>query len=398
MLKPDLIKDYNKTTNYDIVQMNQKLVLAVLGTFVFSLIFVTNPVFADQTLVYHGKNVIESPPEFAGTTFHFLIRGNDATVIFPGQHGIEVTRMDITPSETCVQTKHTFCFDGLVTAVKNPQMHQPGDKVSITLDLENKKQVGTAQSGPMIGMTVTTNIERMNIKSNAPYTLAVTREGGFAGFAPKTMTFDSSSGMITITEGESTTNVPLDANAIQEIDQIFKKSNLLNMVSKKYLPNQGAADYFSYNLELTQGVFQTGFSWTDASDGVPEALRELQNKIWTTGELNIPIPTDIVYGELAIIEIAKTFVLLSPTFAFDGIEDTLEFGPITIMESFPEQYALDIKFTSSHGGFGDRTDQMVTQALSPHTMSVVISGGNVISAVTDDTWDELNNQYIEPQN
>ncbi len=374
--------------------MNQKLTLAIFGMFVFSLVSVTNPAFADQTFVYHGKNVIESPSEFAGTTFHFLIRGNDATVVFPGQKGIEVTRMDIVPSNACVQTKSTFCFDGLVTAVKNPQMHQPGDKISIVLDLENKKQIGTAQSGSMIGMTVTTNIERMSIKSNAPYTLAVTREGGFAAFAPKTMMFDSSNGMITITEGESTTNVPLDTNAIQEIDQIFKKSNLLNIEVQNYPPNEGSADYFSYDLQLVQGVFQTKFSWTDASNDVPDALKELQNKIWTSGELNMPIPTDIVYDDVMIMEIAKMFVLSSPTFAFDGMEDTLEFGSITILESFPEQYVLDVNFTSSHGGFGDRTDQIVTQVLSPHTMKIIISEGNVISAIIDNTWDDLNNQYV----
>jgi hypothetical protein len=376
--------------------MNKNVGLAVCGLIAFILIVQANPASAEQfMLIYHGKNVIESPPEFAGLTFHFLINNDKATVVSAGQAGLEVVRMDLTPSDVCIQTQSTLCFEGVVTEVKNPQIHQVGDVVSFTIDLVNKKQIGTAKSGPMEGMSVTMNIERMNLKSTASYTLEITREGGFAGFAPKTMTFDSESGMIVIAEGQSMINVPLDDATIEKIDQAFQKSKLLNISADTYLPNDGAADYFAYNLKLNQGVFEKEFSWTDASDAAPGILRELHQIIWSAGEENIPMPVDIpVYDDQTITEIANEFVLSSPTFAFDGMEDTLEFGPITILESFPEQYKLDVMFTSSHGGFGDRTDQMVTQALTPHVMQIIISEGVVISAVTDDTWDEMNNQYI----
>lgn len=376
--------------------MNKILGLVVFGLIAFILIAQTNPASAGQSmLVYHGKNVIESPPEFAGLAFHFLINNDKATVVSVGQAGLEVVRMDLTTSDVCIQTQSTLCFEGVVTEVKNPQIHQIGDEISFTLDLANKKQIGTAKSGSMEGMSVTMNIERMNLKSTAPYTLEVTREGGFAGFAPKTMTFDSENGMIVITEGQSKINVPLDASTIEEIDQAFQKSKLFNILVDDYLPNEGAADYFAYNLHLTQGVFEKEFSWTDASDATPNILQELHQIIWSAGEENTPIPVDIpAYDDQTIIEIANEFVLSSPTFAFDGMEDTLEFGPITILESFPEQYMLDVMFTSNHGGFGDRTDQIVTQALTPHVMEIIISEGAVISAVTDETWDELNNQYV----
>jgi hypothetical protein len=376
--------------------MNKNVGLAVCGLIAFILIVQANPASAEQfMLIYHGKNVIESPPEFAGLTFHFLINNDKATVVSAGQAGLEVVRMDLTPSDVCIQTQSTLCFEGVVTEVKNPQIHQVGDVVSFTIDLVNKKQIGTAKSGPMEGMSVTMNIERMNLKSTASYTLEITREGGFAGFAPKTMTFDSESGMIVIAEGQSMINVPLDDATIEKIDQAFQKSKLLNISADTYLPNDGAADYFAYNLKLNQGVFEKEFSWTDASDAAPGILRELHQIIWSAGEENIPMPVDIpVYDDQTITEIANEFVLSSPTFAFDGMEDTLEFGPITILESFPEQYKLDVMFTSSHGGFGDRIDQIVTQALTPHVMQIIISEGVVISAVTDDTWDEMNNQYI----
>ncbi|WP_100182067.1 hypothetical protein [Candidatus Nitrosotenuis aquarius] len=365
-----------------------------LGLVALTILVQTGSAFAED-LVYHGKNVIESPPEFAGSAFHFIINGDKATVVSAGASGLEIVRMDIAPSEMCIQTESTLCFDGGVTEVKNPQIHQVGDLISFIIDFTNKKQIGTAKSGPMTGMTVTMNIDRMNIKSLEPYSISVSREGGFAGFAQKTMTFDSEAGMIIITEGESETNVPLDEDTIQEIDQIFQKSKLLNMDSGDYPANEGSADYFAYSLTLDQGIFQKQFTWTDASDGAPEILRELQNTIWVIGEENIPMPVDIpIYDEETITEIAREFVVSSPTFAFDGMEETLEFGSITILESFPEQHVIDATFTSSHGGYGDRTDQVVTQVLTPHIMEIIISEGAVISAVIDGEWDEMNNQFV----
>ena len=388
-LKPNLIKSYNQIVTKII--MNQRMGLAVLGLLTFTVLFSADSASADQSvLVYHGKNVIESPPEFAGMAFHFLINNDKATVISAGQAGLEVVRMDITPSDVCIQTQSTLCLDGIVTDVKNPQIHQVGDEISFTIDFANKKQVGTAKSGPMEGMSVTMNIERMNIRSDAPFTLSASREGGFAAFPPKTTTYDSATGDITVSEGETETSRSLIQSEINEIMQILKQSKLLNMQNQNYEPTQGSADYFTYQLTLDQGIFQKEFTWTDTSENVPAILQALQNKVWAIGEMDESSTSDMD----DITEIAREFVMSSPTFAFDGMEDTLEFGPITALESFPEQYRIETTFTSSHGGYGDRTDQIVTQVLTPHTMEIIISEGQVISAVTDEKWDELNNQYV----
>jgi exosome complex RNA-binding protein Csl4 len=41
---------------------------------------------------------------------------------------------------------------------------------------------------------------------------------------------------------------------------------------------------------------------------------------------------------------------------------------------------------------------MLAQVITHHKMDIIVSEGNVISAVTDDTWDELNHQYVlKPQ-
>jgi hypothetical protein len=56
---------------------------------------------------------------------------------------------------------------------------------------------------------------------------------------------------------------------------------------------------------------------------------------------------------------------------------------------------IKMAFDSAHGGYGNREGQMLTQVITPHKMGIVVSEGKVISAVTDETWDELNLQYVQ---
>lgn len=94
------------------------------------------------------------------------------------------------------------------------------------------------------------------------------------------------------------------------------------------------------------------------------------------------------------MEVARKYIVASPTFAFDGIPETLDVEDVSVMESYPVQYRIKIAFDSSHGGFGNREGQMLTQVITPHKVDILVSDGEVISAVTDETWDELNHQYV----
>jgi len=94
------------------------------------------------------------------------------------------------------------------------------------------------------------------------------------------------------------------------------------------------------------------------------------------------------------MDLAKKYIVTSPTFAFDGLLETLDVEDVSILKSNPVQYSIKIAFDSAHGGFGDREGQMLTQAITPHKVEILVSEGKVISAVTDGTWDELNHQYV----
>ena len=91
-----------------------------------------------------------------------------------------------------------------------------------------------------------------------------------------------------------------------------------------------------------------------------------------------------------VLGIAQEFIKSSPTFLFDGIPDTLSLELVTIRESFPEQYVIEGDFDSLHGGYGDRTDVMVIQVITPHKINLVVISEQVTSAIMDEKWDELN--------
>lgn len=92
--------------------------------------------------------------------------------------------------------------------------------------------------------------------------------------------------------------------------------------------------------------------------------------------------------------VAQKFIVTSHTFAFDGNINTLDTEYVGSTKSIPPQYMIKIAFDSTHGGFGNREGQMLTQVITPHKMELIVSEGTVISAVTDEVWDELNNQFI----
>ena len=90
------------------------------------------------------------------------------------------------------------------------------------------------------------------------------------------------------------------------------------------------------------------------------------------------------------IDIAQAFILKTPTFAFDGIKDSVTLmQPIEVLESYPPQHVIHFGYDSSHAGYGDRSDQVLAQVITHHEIQVTVSNKKVISALVDKSWDEL---------
>ena len=89
-------------------------------------------------------------------------------------------------------------------------------------------------------------------------------------------------------------------------------------------------------------------------------------------------------------ELAIYWLKNAPTFRFDGIKGTMRIVDSVILESYPEQYVITITFECGHPGYGDRSDMILAQVITEHTAVIVVSSGEVQSAVIDGEWDELN--------
>ena len=106
--------------------------------------------------------------------------------------------------------------------------------------------------------------------------------------------------------------------------------------------------------------------------------------------LNADVPENgIISDEEAETLIAKHFILNTPTYAFDGIDGTIQVVETMSLESWPVHFIVVLSFKSSHAGYGDRTDEALTQVVTTHVATVKIMNGEVVQAVIDDAWDGL---------
>ena len=94
-------------------------------------------------------------------------------------------------------------------------------------------------------------------------------------------------------------------------------------------------------------------------------------------------------------KIALAFLKNAPTYKFDGIPETMKFVETRILESYPVQYVVVVTFDCRQAGYGDRAGQILAQVITSHTATVRVVNGEVVSAVLDDEWDELNQVEIE---
>jgi hypothetical protein len=87
---------------------------------------------------------------------------------------------------------------------------------------------------------------------------------------------------------------------------------------------------------------------------------------------------------------AHQFTVTHPTFAFDGIPESLKLNLVSVIDEKMPVYIVQVNFDSAHVGYGDRSGQVNVEKTTPHTMVVMVSGSSVGSAIIDGVWDEFN--------
>ncbi len=90
-------------------------------------------------------------------------------------------------------------------------------------------------------------------------------------------------------------------------------------------------------------------------------------------------------------EVAQSWIENSaPTYVYDGYD--LELLSEQEME---DAFEFLFAFETRAGGYGDRTDEMVIQVITPREILVRVEKGEVVKAITDEVYDEIEGEFIE---
>ncbi len=107
------------------------------------------------------------------------------------------------------------------------------------------------------------------------------------------------------------------------------------------------------------------------------------------------VPTN---EENGLREEAETWIKENaPTYVFDGRD--LEFVEKRGLDlvGCENCYELEFTFESNHAGYGNREGEVLAQVITPHTIVVLIEDGEITKAVTDQVFDEIEGESLEPQ-
>lgn len=95
-----------------------------------------------------------------------------------------------------------------------------------------------------------------------------------------------------------------------------------------------------------------------------------------------------VYTEEDAQNIAVDYIKNAPTFAFDGVEKTLQVTSVKPLDC-KGCFEVTVQFSCKNVGFGNRSNAFLTAKTSSHTAAVRVEKGKVTQAIIDGIWDEM---------
>ncbi|MFO8100736.1 MAG: protease inhibitor I42 family protein [Dehalococcoidia bacterium] len=110
-----------------------------------------------------------------------------------------------------------------------------------------------------------------------------------------------------------------------------------------------------------------------------------------SGTESTPEPEGVTEAESQ--QIALDYLLQSPTFLFDGMEDSVQLVETETLRC-PYCWTFVYDFECRHAGYGDRTGQVLLQVITPHTARITVQEGEVTGAVMDERWNMMTQKEI----
>src|SRR5574341_1731051 len=258
---------------------NSNKFLAVV--FLILLVTITQNVSAtsgSDVFTFYGKGKVEPSSSFAGEIVRTIINNEKAAIIHSTPNGMVVVRLALSENETCTQKTSAVCFDATVTQVRGTDI-LVGDKINLTIDLENKKETISVTSGQFQGENIAIDLTKTRTRDNGEFLVVFTQEGGIAGMQRK-VTIDSTTKIMMIkNNADESQSVTLSDDDIIQLKDIIQENGFFDFNIKEYSAISGSADYFTYNLEVTSKRFTNNIQWTDTSENTPKKLDVINKKL-----------------------------------------------------------------------------------------------------------------------
>lgn len=100
------------------------------------------------------------------------------------------------------------------------------------------------------------------------------------------------------------------------------------------------------------------------------------------------------FGEKESLALARNWIRTSaPTYVFDGLD--LSYQDVRQLDC-ETCFEFTFTFQSRQAGFGNRTDSILAQVITPHTIVVTVEKGAVKEALTDEVFDEISEELLIP--
>lgn len=94
------------------------------------------------------------------------------------------------------------------------------------------------------------------------------------------------------------------------------------------------------------------------------------------------------------VSLAEQFIRNTPTYTFDGIDGSIKKIKVEPVDN-GKFWNLSYIFQSKHPGYGDRSNQVLAEQVTEHSVKISIQGCTVVSAICDKSYDMLTNQQVK---
>lgn len=184
----------------------------------------------------------------------------------------------------------------------------------------------------------------------------------------------------------------ITADKYAKLIDVFNNNNFFEM-KERYSPEEntvadvGNAQIIVVDGERAKSVSLEPYVIEYYPDSVIAVAEELQSYIDTMYDLSSE--------EIKIL--AEEWIKNTPSYAYDGAE--LEFKEAGILKTYPLQYVIKYVFKSSqenyNGSYVAIENTTNTSNMINHKIELRIVHGEIVSAIIDNKWDELNQKEIE---